>query len=542
MTIRPTKTMTLALSAILLLASPLALVAQAGPAEVGTVLSSTRASTTDGSYEFAVDSGLSGNQLVGGRGASFAFHAFAGIVPAYNAQSTNDVAYWSCGSSCGKRAILDTATGSDQTAVTCADPARYTGECSAKPEAAAPWTSYGASDAPLKASEYAATQARGEFLHLPLAVGTVTLSYNLASCGHGDVKLTASQVDKIFRGEITMWNDARLTPGNDCLLTEATVIQPVVRCDGSGTTFVFTDWLARTAGAPWTAQEASPMSYSFKAANMICGPQNPGVAAQIQGALGRIGYVELAQAYASGLTHALVENGDKTNFVEATTTTGSNAAAAKALVLPASQADWSQVTLVAAPGVDSYPVTSFTYAMVWANPWTTTGNTNQLRNVVSADEYASLKDFLSFAFSDAGQANLPDGYSHLPDEVQAINELGVSRMNYGERKVVTVGGLPGDKSVLDQGLPTRGTRGTLLDGIFYPDASAYRPAANGLDTANQNLAYVQIDGTVVVAGLAVSLDGGIVGKVAAGRTVPTGVYGTAYGQIVDGILLVHSVA
>lgn len=471
--------------------------ADAAPGTRGAVLTSARsgdgATYTLRSANEPENGDIHGT-TIGGRGASFAFQFYNATVPVYNAQEGGDnlVGYISCGSSCGKRAVLATAT-TTEGIVPCTDSARIVpnqgfqslAECDrAKPESEQRWALFASSDAPANAGDYARAAALGgELIHVPLIVGTVAFVYNLAPQCNAGLDLHPLEVARMFRpvsgqsghSGITFWDDPALRTGgrNTCLGAVGHVpIQPVIRCDGSGTTFAWSDFLARApgVGAPWVASELIGNIVE----NEYCGPQNAGVSQCVMGviantqcpagsAYGRMGYVELTQALIDDLDVADIRNRDDTAFV--TPSAESGEAAARNADLPESHEVWTQVTIVDQPGIDSYPAATFTYLLTYANPWNVkrpAGETGQA-NFIDRDgsgpltgehsclQFGALRKFVTWAVTE-GQNHIPAGYSGIGQTASDITIRGVNRMACGEETEESIA------DVRSQGFPVPGMR------------------------------------------------------------------------------------
>ncbi len=276
--------------------------------------------------------------------------------------------------------------------------------------------SFAASDKPLKASE--AEQAPGT-LHIPETIGGVVVAYNLPEFRENGLRLTGGVIADIFLGKIDRWDDERireLNPGTDL---PDRAITTVYRSDGSGTTFVFTDYLT-TVSAGFDEEVGKGKSVQWPAGRGAAG--NEGVAGVVKTSDYAIGYIELAYAFKSGINYAHVENGDGTGFVEPTLE--SLAAASGGLAdsgLPAAEGDWSAVTMVNAPGPDSYPMATFTYLLLY----------EEMSGVADSREEAKAVVHLINWMLTEGQAFAPDLlYVPLSDKVVAIGQAGLQRATY----------------------------------------------------------------------------------------------------------------
>ncbi len=264
---------------------------------------------------------------------------------------------------------------------------------------------FGATDAPLTPEEMEQAQ---DAVHIPETIGSIVAAYNLPVEG---LKLTGPILAEIFLGTITMWNDPKIQSINPDLSLPAEDIVVVHRSDGSGTTFVWTDYLSNVS-PEWDQQIGKGKSVQWPIG--VGAPGNEGVANSINTTPNSIGYVELAYALTTGMNHATIEN-QEGNFIQASLNSTEAAVAAAAPSLPAGDEPWTNVTLVNAPGADSYPIASFSYLLLdkelTTNP--SLNDQNKAQNLV---------DFINWAITD-GQQFAPDlGYVPLPDQVVQLNQ------------------------------------------------------------------------------------------------------------------------
>ena len=264
---------------------------------------------------------------------------------------------------------------------------------------------FGATDAPLTPEEI---QQAPTAVHIPETIGAVVAAYNLPVEG---LKLTGPILADIFLGKITKWNDPQIQAINSGLTLPAEDIVVVHRSDGSGTTYVWTDYLSNISSA-WNQQLGKGKSIEWPVG--VGAPGNEGVANSVNTTPNAIGYVELAYALTTGIKHAAIQN-QAGNFVPASINSTEAAVAAAASALPAGDQPWTNVTVVNAPGADSYPLASFSYLLLdkelTTNP--------SLKDQIKAQ---NLVDFISWAITD-GQQFAPDlGYVPLPDQVVQLNQ------------------------------------------------------------------------------------------------------------------------
>jgi phosphate transport system substrate-binding protein len=213
---------------------------------------------------------------------------------------------------------------------------------------------FGASDAPMTDEQIAAV--KGDVLHVPTVIGAVVLTYNLPALGTTPLKLDGGAISDIFLGKITKWNDAQLAALNPGVALPNADIIVVHRSDGSGTSFVFTDYLTKVS-PEWAQQVGKAPSVNWPIG--LGGKGNEGVTQQVKQSEGSIGYVELIYALSNRLAFADVKNAGG-QFV--TADLKSVTAAAGSAEFPP-DTDY-RVSITNAPGADAYPIASFTWLLV----------------------------------------------------------------------------------------------------------------------------------------------------------------------------------
>jgi phosphate transport system substrate-binding protein len=211
---------------------------------------------------------------------------------------------------------------------------------------------FGASDGPMTNEQLA--QAKIKILHIPTVLGAVVPAYNVPGVS-GEVKFTPEALAGIFLGKITSWNDAAITNANPGVKFPAQPIVVIHRSDGSGTTFIFTDYLSKVS-SEWQSQVGSATSVKWPVG--LGGKGNEGVAGMIRQMQGGIGYIELIYAVQNKIPYGSVKNASG-NFVKASLDSVT-AAAASAPKMPAD----FRVSITNAPGKDAYPVSSFTWLLI----------------------------------------------------------------------------------------------------------------------------------------------------------------------------------
>ena len=218
---------------------------------------------------------------------------------------------------------------------------------------------FGASDAPMTDAEMAKAKG-GPILHFPTVLGAVAVTYNVPDVG-APLKLSGDVLADVFLGKITKWNDARVAALNPGAKLPAKDILVVHRSDGSGTSFIFTDYLSAVSPA-WAKSPGKGKEVQWPVG--LGGKGNEGVAGQVKQTPGTIGYVELAYAKQNKLPVAEIRNAAG-QFV-APSIDGATAAAAGAVEKLGANTDY-RVSIVNAPGATAYPISSFTWLLVYQN-------------------------------------------------------------------------------------------------------------------------------------------------------------------------------
>jgi len=211
---------------------------------------------------------------------------------------------------------------------------------------------FGASDGPMTNEQLA--QSKTKILHIPTVMGAVVPAYNVPGVS-GEVKFTPEALAGIFLGKVLKWNDAAITSANPGVKFPDQPIIVIYRSDGSGTTFIFTDYLSKIS-KEWASTVGKGTSVKWP--NGLGGKGNEGVAGQVRQLGGSIGYVELIYAVENKITYGSVKNAAG-NFVKASLD-GVTEAAASA---PAMPADF-RVSITNAPGKTAYPISSFTWLLI----------------------------------------------------------------------------------------------------------------------------------------------------------------------------------
>jgi phosphate transport system substrate-binding protein len=268
---------------------------------------------------------------------------------------------------------------------------------------------FGASDVPLKDSEAAAIGGRDAVVQIPATLGTESLAYNLDGVPSGSLKLTPELIAAIYLGTITKWNDPALVAQNSGVTLPNATITPIHRSDGSGTTYIFTDYLS-TVSADWKARVGKGKSVSWPAVGQ--GQKgNEGVATTVKQTPGAIGYVELAYVLQTNMSQASLKNADG-NFVIPSPDGATAAAKSKPTVSP------TDFSIVNAPGKDSAPITGYSWVMIYKDQPDKTKGT-------------ALVDLFYWLVSDEGQqyaVNLH--YAKLPANVVQSDIAALKTITY----------------------------------------------------------------------------------------------------------------
>jgi phosphate transport system substrate-binding protein len=210
---------------------------------------------------------------------------------------------------------------------------------------------FGASDGPMSDEQLA--QAKIKILHIPTVLGAVVPAYNLPSVRQ-ELKFSPEVVAGMFLGKITNWNDAAISKDNPGVNLPNQNIIVIHRSDGSGTTYVWTDYLSKVS-ADWKNSAGKGTSVKWPVGLGAKG--NEGVAGMVRQMQGAIGYIELIYAVQNNIPHGNVKNAAG-QFVKATL--DSTTAAAASAKMPAD----FRVSITNAPGKDAYPIASFTWLLV----------------------------------------------------------------------------------------------------------------------------------------------------------------------------------
>jgi phosphate transport system substrate-binding protein len=216
---------------------------------------------------------------------------------------------------------------------------------------------FGASDVPMNAAEL---QRAGEaVVQFPTTLGGEAIAYNLPDV-KGDIRLTRAALADIYLGKIAKWNDPELVKLNPAAKLPDLPIVVVHRSDGSGTTYIFTDFLSHVS-SDWKTKVGTGKSVQWPAPSSVGGKGNEGVAGQVKQTPGAIGYVELAYVLENKMPAALLEN-KAGKFLQCTPAGVRAAAASNVDISP------TDFTIVDAAGAESYPISGYSWAFVYQEP------------------------------------------------------------------------------------------------------------------------------------------------------------------------------
>ena len=295
---------------------------------------------------------------------------------------------------------------------------------------------FAASDAPLSTTDQ---QNAPGVLTIPDSIGGITIAYNLPGIDKG-LKLTGPVIAQIFMGNITSWNDpaiANLNPGTT-LPSQNIVVSH--RSDGSGTTYAFTDYLSKIS-PDWNTKIGKGKSVPWPVGTG--GKGNEGVANIVKTTPYAVGYVELAYVYQSNMTYAFVQNADGTAFVEPTLDSVAADAAAAGSNLPASNGDWSKVSIVNQPGSNSYPISTLTYVMIYQDMSTIKGETQ--------DKATEVINFITWIVNDGQQYASGLLYVPLPDSIKKVDMDGLATVTFNGQAITSTIAPAGNAAVPEFG-------------------------------------------------------------------------------------------
>jgi phosphate transport system substrate-binding protein len=262
----------------------------------------------------------------------------------------------------------------------------------------------GATDAPLSEAQQA--QMPGPVLHFPSVMGAVVVMYNLAEVKQ-HIRLTGPVIADIYLGKVVKWADPEITALNPGVTFPDEPIVTAHRSDGSGTTFIFSDYLSKVSPA-WAKKVGKGTSLKWPVG--LGGKGSEGVTGLVQQTPGGIGYVELTYALTNKIPYAVVKNHDG-KWINPRLAGVTAAAASAASNMPAD----FRVSITNAPGAESYSISSFTWLLIY-------------KNQTDKSKGPAIVKFLKWGLTDGQKYASPLNYAPLPQavidrELTQINQL-----------------------------------------------------------------------------------------------------------------------
>jgi phosphate transport system substrate-binding protein len=336
-------------------------------AALSALLSSCSESTT--SSDSASGSTSGGQVLINGAGATFPYPIYSKWFDEYHKKLPNiQINYQPIGSGGGIRQIQEGTV------------------------------DFGGTDQPMTDEQQ--KQAKTRILHFPTVIGAVVPAYNVAGINQS-LAFTPEALAGIFLGTIKKWNDAEMAKANPGVSLPANDIVVVHRSDGSGTTFVWTDYLSKV-NTEWKSKVGVGTSVNWPVG--LGGKGNEGVTGLVKQTPNSLGYVELIYAVQNKITYGKVQNGAG-KIVEPNLMSVTAAAAGASAQMP----EDFRVSITNAPGENAYPISSFTWLLIPAK-------------IENQAKRQALTEFLRWMLTD-GQALSEDlGYARLPAEVIAMEQ------------------------------------------------------------------------------------------------------------------------
>jgi len=312
-------------------------------------------------------------QLINGAGATFPYPLYSKWFDEYRKLTGAQINYQSIGSGGGIRQVLEGTV------------------------------DFGATDGPMTDEQM--SQAKTPILHFPTVLGAVVATYNLP--GIDTLKLSPETLAGVFLGKITSWNDPALVKDNPGVALPNQPIVPVHRSDGSGTTYVFADYLSKVS-PEWAKSVGRSTALSWPVG--LGGKGNEGVTGLVKQTPNALGYVELVYAVQNKLPYAAIKN-RAGNFVTPTLESVTAAAAATAAQMP----DDFRVSITDAAAPDAYPIASFTWLLV---PST----------IADAGKGRTIVAFLKWMLVEGQAYTTPLGYAPLPGAVVTKEQAAIGKV------------------------------------------------------------------------------------------------------------------
>jgi phosphate transport system substrate-binding protein len=316
-----------------------------------------------------------GDILINGAGATFPYPIYSKWFDTYKQKHSNvQINYQSIGSGGGIRQVI------------------------------AGTVDFGASDVTMKDEQV--SQVKTGVLHFPTVLGSVVLTYNIPGVS-SELNFSQAALAGIYLGKITKWNDAEIVKNNSGVKLPADDIVVVHRSDGSGTTFIFVDFLSKVS-KEWETKVGRDASVNWPVG--LGGKGNEGVSGLVKQTPNSIGYVELIYALQNKMPYGKVQNKDG-QFVKPDLVSTTAAAAGAAKTMP----EDFRVSITDAPGKTAYPIASFTWLLI---PTT----------ISDATKRDTLKEFLKWMLADGQTFAESLGYAPLPKEVVSAEVKAISKI------------------------------------------------------------------------------------------------------------------
>jgi phosphate transport system substrate-binding protein len=263
---------------------------------------------------------------------------------------------------------------------------------------------FGATDGPMTQEQL--DGAPGKILHFPTVLGADVPVYNIPGVS-GQLKFSGPVLADIFLGKVTKWNDAAIAKLNAGVNLPATDITVVHRSDGSGTTYIWVDYLSKVS-PEWKQKVGVSTSVNWPVG--LGGKGNEGVAGLVKQTPGSLGYVELIYALQTNISYGTVQN-SAGKFIAASTESVTAAAAAAAKQMPAD----FRVSITNPPGEAAYPISSFTWLLLYESPQ-------------DKAQGKIMVDFMTWALSEGQKFASNLGYAPLPPEVIEMEKKALQKI------------------------------------------------------------------------------------------------------------------
>lgn len=274
---------------------------------------------------------------------------------------------------------------------------------------------WGASDAPLTDEQmHVADSAHGPLIHIPETLGAVVIAYNIPGVTE-TLKFDGETIANIYLGKITMWNDEQIKKLNPDVDLPNSQIIVVHRADGSGTTYIFSDYLSKVS-SEWKDKVGKSTSLNWPVG--IGGKGNEGVAGQVTRTPGAIGYVELIYALQNNISFADIKNAVGV-FVHPSIAGVTEALANAAKTLP----EDLRFSITNAPGKDSYPISSATWLLIY-------------KNQTDYEKGKATVEFMRWAVTEGQQYSTALDYAPLPKNIQKLDVEKLRMVEYNGKSIM----------------------------------------------------------------------------------------------------------